>query len=127
MRPAFSPPAERGIHFRRNPAAMIASYAGFVAANRSSGVGRASASNAGESTSPANLRDCSCSSRWRAVSRKSMATDLPLLPGHHQLDALRRSTCSEWIIVASLEHRVQLPPPDAHIATVEDRQRECVL
>src|SRR5215469_17709615 len=77
VRPVLSPPAERGMHFRRNPAAIIASYAGFVAANRSSGVGRDSASIAGESTSFANLRDRNCSSRWLAVSRKSMAIHLP--------------------------------------------------
>src|SRR5262249_5907439 len=49
----------------------------FVAANRSSGVGRDSASIAEESTSFANLRDRNCSSRWLAVSRKSMAIHLP--------------------------------------------------
>jgi hypothetical protein len=26
-----------------------------------------------------------------------------------------------------LNIRVQLPPSDAHVATVEDRQRECIL
>jgi hypothetical protein len=36
------------MHFRRYPAAIIASYAGFVAANRSSGVGRNSASIAAQ-------------------------------------------------------------------------------
>jgi len=35
-----------------------------------------------------------------------------------------RAACGKRIIIASLEHRVQLPPPDAHIAAVEDRQRQ---
>src|SRR5262245_7287676 len=40
---------------------------------------------------------------------------------------LRRSAGSKRIVVASLQHRVQLSPPDAHITAVEDRQRERIL
>src|ERR1700756_5024349 len=40
---------------------------------------------------------------------------------------LRRAACGKRIIVAALQHRVQLSPPDAHIAAVEDRQRERIL
>src|SRR5882724_6272821 len=55
-----------------------------------------------------------------------MATDLSSAPEHRR-PVLRRSAGGKRIVVASLEHRVQLPPPDAHVAAIEDRQRECVL
>jgi hypothetical protein len=56
-----------------------------------------------------------------------MATDLPPVELDQPDSLRRRFACSKRSIVALLEHRVQLPPSDAHVATVEDRQRECIL
>src|SRR5207342_3039453 len=75
------------------------------------------------------LRTCAIAAVVRVGSRSIESQWPPIfLPlEHHQPDGLSRSASSKRIIVASLEHRVQLPPPDAHIAAVEDRQRECIL
>src|SRR5579859_614373 len=75
IRPAFSPPAECGMHFLKKPATTMASYTGLVARNRSSAVGSNSAALAPASTSAANRRDSSWSSRCGGVSVKSMAME----------------------------------------------------
>ena len=63
------------MHFLKKPATTMASYTGLVARNRSSAVGSNSAALAPASTSAANLRDSSWSSRCRGVSVKSMAME----------------------------------------------------
>src|ERR1700738_1779697 len=73
IRPAFSPPAGCGMHFLKKPATTMASYTGLVARNRSSAVGSNSAALAPASTSNANRRDSSWSSRCCGVSVKSLA------------------------------------------------------
>src|SRR3984885_13881458 len=75
IRPAFSPPAGCGMHFRKKPPTTMASYAGRVARNRSSAVGSNSAALASASTSAANRRDSSWSSRCCGVSVKSIAME----------------------------------------------------
>src|ERR1700722_2277549 len=75
IRPSFSPPAGCGMHFLKKPAATMASYTGPVARNRSSAVGSNSAALAPASTSVANRRDSSWSSRCCGVSVKSIAME----------------------------------------------------
>src|SRR5260370_40307356 len=74
-RAAFSPPAGCGMHFLKKPATTMASYTGLVARYRSSAVGSNSAALAAASTSAANRRDSSWSSRCGDVSVKSMAME----------------------------------------------------
>src|SRR5579859_2846490 len=54
-----------------------------------------------------------------------MAINIPLAATSPA--ALCRSARSKRIVIVPLEHRVQLPPSDTHIAAIEDRQRECIL
>src|SRR5258705_13833164 len=75
IRPAFSPPAGCGMHFLKKPPTTMASYTGLVARKRSSAVGSNSAALAPASTSVANRRDSSWSSRCGDVSVKSMAME----------------------------------------------------
>src|SRR6202011_1493968 len=67
--------ARCGMHFLKKPATTMASYAGRVARKRSSAVGSNSAALAPASTSVANRRDSSWSSRCCGVSVKSMAME----------------------------------------------------
>jgi hypothetical protein len=63
------------MHFLKKPATTMASYTGLVARKRSSAVGSNSAALAPASTSTANRRDSSWSSRCCGVSVKSMAME----------------------------------------------------